>query len=311
MSFSQSVKEEILNSAKKIKGCCATSFLTAVLKSIGSICVDSNGYGFSVETDNGELLMFSAELVERTFNTECSVFQISGDNGKNAKFMCRFDLSLGEKLNLTFSDDEGLHLTETPIVNLTKPCCRRAFVQALFLTCGSTTIPESNDSLYQSNHSNYHLELRFSNVDFANFVQKEFAELGFKQTTRKNSTVLYLKDSEKIADFFVFVDAINAKFTVENIIIGRSYRNNANRQSNCIDSNINKSVQASGKQVAAIAKIRAAGKFELLAPQLQQIAIAREANPEANLAELAAVLGISKSGVNHRLTKLLEIAADL
>ena len=295
-----------------MKGCCATSFLTAVLKSIGSICVDNNGYGFSVETDNGDLLMFSAELAQWAFDAECSVYQISsGDDGKNSKYMGRFDVTLGEKLNLVYSDDDGLHITDTPAVNLTKPCCRRAFVQALFLSCGSASIPEPSDDKYKSSHSNYHLELRFSNAEFANFVQREFAELDFRQTARKNSTVLYLKDSEKIADFFVFADAINAKFTVENVIIGRSYRNNANRQSNCIDSNINKAILASEKHVAAIAKIRQAGKFALLAPPLQEMAVLREKNPEANLAELAAILNISKSGVNHRLTKLLEIAQDL
>lgn len=311
MSFSQNVKEEILNNLKKIKGCCATSFLTAVLKSIGSICVDSNGYGFSVETDNRDLLMYCAEFSQRN-GVECSVFQIASDDGKNPKYMCRFDVSLGEKLNLIFRDDEGLHITQTPKIDLTKPCCRQAFVQGLFLSCGSASIPDVSDAhSFESSHSNYHLELRFSNAEFANFVQSEFAKLDFRQTTRKNSPVLYLKDSEKIADFFVFVDAVNAKFTVENVIIGRSFRNTANRQRNCIDSNIGKSVQASEKHIAAIAKIREAGKFGLLAPNLQEIAVAREENPEANLAELAEILHVSKSGANHRLTKLLEIAEDL
>ena len=286
--------------------------MTALLKSIGSICVDSSGYGFSVETDNGDLLLFAAELAERTFGAECSVFQIAGDEGKNARYMGRFDVKLGEQLNLTFRNEDGLQVSDAPAVNLTKPCCRRAFVQALFLSCGSVSIPEVNDEQnFASAHSNYHLELRFASAEFANFVQGEFAELDFRQTTRKHSTVLYLKDSEKIADFFVYADAINAKFAVENIIIGRSYRNNANRGKNCIDSNITKTVNASEKHIAAIAKIRSAGKLALLSPALQHVATFREEYPEANLSELAAMLGISKSGVNHRLTKLLEIAEDL
>ena len=299
-----------MNNVKKIKGCCATSFLTAVLKSIGSICVDSSGYGFSVDTDNGDLLLFCADLAQGALNSECSVLQTASD-GKNPKYMGRFDVALGEKLNLVFRDEDGLHITATPNVNLSKPCCRRSFMQALFLSCGSATIPEPSDDKYESSHSNYHLELRFSNAEFANFVQQQFAELDFRQTVRKSSTVLYLKDSEKIADFCVFVDAVNAKFTMENIIIGRSYRNNANRQRNCIDSNINKSVLASEKHIAAIAKIRQAGKFPLLPQQLQEIALLRESEPDVNLAELASILGISKSGANHRLTKLLEIAEDL
>lgn len=299
-----------MNNIKKIKGCCATSFLTAVLKSIGSICVDSNGYGFSMETDNGDLLMFCAELSRSAFGLDCSVFQITGDDGKNPKYMGRFDVELGQKLDLIRNDD-GLRVVPVPNVNLQKPCCRRAFVQALFLSCGSASIPVGDKNSFESTQSSYHMELRFSNAEFAAFVQKEFQELDFRMTTRKNNTVLYLKDSEKIADFFVYADAVNAKFTVENVIIGRSFRNTANRQRNCIDSNIGKSVHASERHIAAIAKIRQAGRFAMLAPALQEVAIAREQNPEANLAELAVILNISKSGVNHRLTKLLEIAENL
>ena len=103
---------------------------------------------------------------------------------------------------------------------------------------------------------------------------------------------------------------MSAKLKLENVIIGRSLRNDANRQRNCIAANIDKSVNASERQLAAIAAIRKQGLFDGLTPQLKEIAVLREQFPEANLDELAAKAGISKSGTNHRLAKLCQIAED-
>ena len=309
MSFSQSVKEEIFKKVKKVKGCCATSFLTAVLKSAGSLCVANGSYSYSLDTDNGDLLTLCCKLAQSEFGVDSEIFQIN-PNEKNTKYSARFDAALGDKLSLTYLDSDGAVHISNNLPALHKECCRKAFMQALFLSCGSATIPETAGELFTSSHSNYHLELRFTNADFANYVLSQYPEILFKQTERKKNIVLYLKDSNIIADFFVYVEAINAKFTVENVIIGRSYRNAANRESNCIESNINKAVVAGAKQIAAITKIRQSGKFELLPQNLKDIAIVRENNPEANLSELAAILGISKSGVNHRLEKLIDIAEN-
>lgn len=310
MSFSQNVKEEITKNVQRLKGCCSTSFLTAVLKSIGSLCLNEDGFGFTVETDNLSLLTICGNLCKNRLNCDVDIYQIGDDGAKNARFVGKFPSQVGEKLNLVYRDDEGcLHINDDVTVELTNGCCRRSFIQALFLSCGSATIPSvKEDAFGASDHNNYHLELRFSNWDFADFVLNEFAELEFKLTQRKNNAILYMKDSEKISDFFGYVDAVNAKFTLENVLISRSYRNTANRQRNCIDSNIDRAVAAASKQLAAIEAIRQNGKFDVLPQQLQEVAVAREQNPSANLSELAAILKISKSGVNHRLEKLMEFA---
>ncbi len=312
MSFSQNVKEEIFKNVQKLKGCCATSFLTAVLKSIGSLCFEENGYCFSVETDNLALLELCSNICKNKFDSDCIVYQI-GENEKNNTYVAKFDADLGEKLNLTYKDDDGyFHINENLSLNLKDSCCRRTFVQALFLSCGSVTIPETtNDAFAESVRSHYHLELRFSNWDFCDFVLKEFSEWEFKQTQRKNNKVLYMKDSEKISDFLGYVDAVNAKFALENVVICRSCRNDANRVCNCIDYNTDKIVAAAAKQIDAIKKIRNSGNFDSLSEQLKQVAIVREENPSINLSEMAEKLHISKSGVNHRLAKILEIAEKI
>lgn len=300
VSFSQSVKDEILKSIKKLKGCCATSFLYAILKSAGSLSLDSFGRSVSVESDNGALAEFCARLAEQQFDVGSAMFEIRNEKDDKTRYVLKFDIELGEKLGLTKGFEPQLQ----------NECCRRAFLQGLFLSCGSCTVPHSEGAFSESKSAGYHLELRFSDPDFADFAAEKFPELGFGRIDRKNNVVLYLKDSEKIADFFVLCDAINAKFSVENIIIERSYRNTANRQRNCIDSNIDKAVSASLRQLAAVEKLKKEGKFETLPPQLKQIAEVREQNPDANLSEIAALLGISKSGANHRLTRLTEIAGD-
>ena len=310
MSFSQNVKEEILKNVKKVKGCCATSFLTAVLKSIGLLCLENNAFRFDVESDNLDLLQFCSGLAHNFLSEESEITCYRQKNksvGQSVKYTLRFRKEFGQKLGL-ISPDGTLPNSDNFNLNLDEPCCRRTFMQALFLSAGSVTVPQADgDVLGDSARGNYHLEIRFSNAEFAAFVQNAYEEIDFKRIERKNGVVLYLKESSKIADFFVFVDALKATFAVENIIIGRSYRNTANRQRNCIDSNIEKSVNAGLKQLEAIKYIRSMGMFDALPQNLKDVAEAREQNPDANLSELAAILGISKSGVNHRLARLMEL----
>lgn len=309
MSFSQSVKEEILKNIQKIKGCCAASFLTAVLKSTGCLCLENGEYCFTVETDNLPLLEMCNQIAQK-FDAETIIYQVSGDNDGKNKYTAKLDISLGDKLNLVHFDSDGsVHINDNPLAFVKKDCCRRTFMQTLFLCCGSVTVPVVDEN-FATKHANYHLELRFSNEQFAECVKNQFAEIDFKQTQRKSNTLLYIKDSEKIADFFSFVDAVNSRFAVENVIIGRSLRNNVNRQSNCIGSNLDKTALACAKQLAAIKKLRASGRLQTLPEQLMEVVAAREENPSASLTELSAIMKISKSGVNHRMAKLMEIAEE-
>lgn len=300
MSFSQSVKDEILKSIRKIKGCCATSFLTAVFRSVG---FTFDGSFVNVESDNGALLEFCANLVGSQFGIEAQMgISRLSETSDNVKYSCKFG---SELIGKSVVDLKNFGRSDKLLLNK-RECCKKAYMQALFLSCGSVSVPESDtDSAKQGN---YHLELRFSDAAFADSVSATYAQSGFRQTTRKNIIVLYLKGGEKIADFLVYVGAVNAKFRLEDIIIERSFRNNANRQSNCIDSNIGKAVAASVKQRASIESLIADGRFATLPDQLKEIAIVRMDNPDATLAEIAAILGISKSGANHRLARLMEIA---
>ncbi len=310
MTFSQSVKAWILKSVRNVKSCCATAFLTAVVKSVGSLTIGRGGYGFSVESDNEEFLGLLSNLAQEHLDEESKTEAYNLSAKGTAVYSCRFDASMGEKLGIVLRDADGaLELAPAETLLPTKHCCKKAFLQGLFVSCGSVVIPHPDD-VGTSDNARYHLELRFSDGEFARAVEAAYSDLGFRATARKNHTVLYLKDSESISDLLVYVNATSAKFELENIRVMRSIRNDANRQSNCTVANIEKAVAAAARQLEAIALLRKKGLFDTLPDNLREIALAREEYPEATLEEIAARLHISKSGASHRFAKLSEIAFD-
>ena len=308
MTFSQSVKSEILKSVRNLKGCCAASFLTAVLKSVGSMTLDSNGYAFCLESDNEDLLTICQNLSFSELNTVADMSSSVNAKDKTV-FHCNFDGDIGQKLGLTSRDSDGaLIFGELNSLFPTKPCCLRAFLQGLFVACGSVVIPTETLGTDTVDKAKYHLELRFTDAAFAKAVSEAYSELSFRLTPRKNSVILYLKDSEKIADFLVYVNAMTAKLKLELVLVARSVRNDSNRQTNCTVANIEKSIAAASKQLQAIATLKSMGVFDGLADNLKEIALLREKYPESTLDEIADMLHISKSGANHRFAKLIELS---
>ena len=308
MTFSQSVKSEIIGSVRNTRHCCAKSFLTAVLKSAGSLSIGHGGFGYSIESDNTEFLALCQTLSREYFDAYAEIVASNLSAKGTAIYSCEFDGSVGDKLGLTSRDGDGtLIFSDTTSLLPQSDCCKRAFMQGLFTAIGSVVIPQ-NEGLRSDDTAKYHLELRFADSAFAEAVQRAYPLAEFRSMARKSHTVLYIKESERIADFLVYVNATQAKFELENVIIERSLRNSANRQSNCMFANIDRTVVASSKQLENIEAIRRNGLFETLPEPLKEIALVREENPEATLEEIADKLHISKSGANHRFAKLAEIA---
>ena len=310
MTFSQSVKNEILKAVRNLKGCCATSFLTAVLKSAGSLNLGFDGFSFSLSSDNLDFLTICKTLAGSELGVEAEIEE-DGCNSKGAPiYSCTFNRALGDKLSLTTRDEDGsLVFGDLAAILPEKPCCKRAFLQGLFVAAGSVVIPQNDDLDNDvADKAKYHLELRLTDGAFADKVNSEYSELKFRVTPRKNHVVLYLKDSESVADFLVNVAAMSAKLKLENVLAARSLRNDANRQMNCTMANIEKTIAAAAKQLNAISVLRQKGLFDGLSDSLKEIALLREKYPEANLDEIADMLSISKSGANHRFAKLIDMA---
>ena len=143
MTFSQTVKSEILKNIRKLKGCCATSFLTAVVKSIGSLELSFDGFYFSIESDNYELLTFCKNLAQTELDIGGEI-QSANPNAKGAAvYTCEFHKNIGAKLGLTYRDGDGaMHLSgDARSLLPAKDCCKRAFMQGLLLAAGSVVIP--------------------------------------------------------------------------------------------------------------------------------------------------------------------------
>ncbi len=189
--------------------------------------------------------------------------------------------------------------------NIADDCCFSAFLRGVFLSCGTVTSPEKS----------YHLEfvvpfLKLSNDLFS--IMSEM-ELEPKHVVRKGSHIIYFKDSEKIEDILTLMGAMNSSLRFMGIKMNKDMRNHVNRRVNFETANIGRSVNASAVQIEAINKIIAASKFDELPEPLQRTARLRLENPEASLNELERLTdhSVSRSGINHRLTKLTEIADGL
>ena len=184
-------------------------------------------------------------------------------------------------------------------------CCRRAYLRGAFLCAGSMSDPAKG----------YHLELVTDNERKAFQIQyliREF-ELDAKVIRRKKYFVVYLKEGSNIVDFLNICEAHVSLMQFENERIVKEMRNSINRRVNCETANISKTVNAAAKQISDIEKIRDRIGFSNLPENLREMAIVRIEHPDASLKELGQYIvpPVGKSGVNHRLRKLSEIADDI
>ena len=176
-----------------------------------------------------------------------------------------------------------------------------------FVLCGSVTDPERG----------YHLEIALSDAElaaaFSDILADVQPDIRFKRTVRKHDTVLYLKQNEQICDALTFFGAPNASMELAAQQVYRNVRSMTNRRINCDMANIDKSVAAAEQQIADIVLIQNKVGLSALPAVLQEIAAARLADPDSSLRELGAKLDppLSRSGVNHRLQRISEIAAKL
>jgi len=316
LTFSKIAKNEVIKNVHGLKDCCVDAFLYAVFKALGNVSFSFHGLYLSVSTENDDLLRLCAALVKKKYGKAARI-QSENTNAfsGNVIFSAKFDAELMQTLGLTTRDEEGLLQLNSACKDFATcdECCRKAFLKGLFVSCGSVSVPFVSDDLTESAKTQrYHMEFVFSDEAFLRATQDVLQTFGlpFKQTYRKNSAVLYLKDSEKIADALALLSAPKARMELENVKIERDLRNNANRQSNCISANIDKAVEASKRQQSAIYALEKSGKLALLPSPLRQMANLRRDNPEATLDELANLANVSKSGARHRLARLVALAEE-
>lgn len=181
----------------------------------------------------------------------------------------------------------------------------RAFVRGAFLACGSVTDPEKG----------YHLEFSVSYrnlcMDICRIVREiQDCDVGIKMLSRGGAYIAYVKDSEQITDLLTYMGAVVASMNVMGAKALKQVRNTANRRANSEIANLQKTASASAAQIKAIKKLRKNGKYNLLPDELKTVAALRYDYPELTLRQLGEMLDppISRSGVNHRLEKIIRFA---
>ena len=180
--------------------------------------------------------------------------------------------------------------------------CRTAFLRGAFLACGTVNDP----------HKSFHLEFALPHGGPVDMLCAFFKACGYtpRHTVRPNCEGVYFKDSGAVEDLIGMMGAQHTVFEIINSRIERDIRNNENRATNCVAKNIEKSISAASRQIEAINRLMETGKLDALPESLRVTAMVRYRNPDATLDELVLLHEphISKSGLNHRLKKLLEEA---
>lgn len=192
------------------------------------------------------------------------------------------------------------------LANLENECCKAAFLRGVFLSCGTVTDPNKD----------YHLELILPYMNLAKDIMtllREGMDFHPALINRKGAFVVYIKGGDRIADLLAYLGAGGAAMELMQVRMLKEVRNNVNRKTNFETANIDKTVGASVRQVEAIRKIRDTVGLAALPEELQETAELRLKNPELSLRELGQLFQtpVSRSGVNHRLRRLMEEAEKL
>lgn len=298
MTFSGRVKEEICR-REVGKKCCALAECYGVLL----FCNSWTGSEVRIVTESEHFARRLPLLFHKAFRLDFDRRPQPGETGKRVFVIT--DREKLHQLETVYGSEPGQTLTRTvnfPIVE--EDCCKMAFCRGAFLAGGAVTDPEKD----------YHLEWVTSHRAVGRAFPVILRELGFetKQAVRKANYVTYIKQSEKLEDMLTALGAGVSAMEVMNAKIEKDLRNDANRQVNCDAANLDKVVQAAQEQIAAIERLERSGLLSTLPDKLQETARLRLEQPESTLSELAEEFDppVTKSCLNHRLRKLMALAAE-
>ena len=311
MSFSGKVKEELSQQWSSARHC-QIAEIAALIGMCGAVTINSfNQYGVKINTENLAVARKVFTLIRKTFNIEADISirrNIEKQSAVYSVMIVRHEdalrvLQAAKLLEEHRGGFEEFHIVSPLIVQ--QPCCRRAFLRGAFLGAGSMSDPNKS----------YHFEIVCGELAQAEYVRDMINsfDLDAKIVTRKKTFVVYLKEGSQIVDVLNIMEAHIALMELENVRILKEMRNSVNRKVNCETANINKTVSAAVRQMEDIVYVRDTVGLDYLPEGLRDVALTRLENPDATLKELGSLMAdpVGKSGVNHRLRKISEIADKL
>lgn len=298
MSFSSKVKEELGGQVSRARHC-QIAELAALFSCCGRMVPEGGGkFSAKFVTENLTVARKYSILVKKAFG-----FHVDLSVRGHQYSVYILDTNDAQTFFQALKYMDGREVVCDVVAQ--RSCCKRAFIRGLFLAGGSVTDPERG----------YHLELVQSSMGKAREVVRLLGtfEVEAKIVERKKNYIVYVKEGARIVDMLNVMEAHVALMEFENVRILKEMRNSINRKVNCETANIKKTVSASARQIADIRYIKETCGFGTLPRGLAEIAELRLEYAEVTLKELGEMLNppIGKSGVNHRLRKLSEIAEDM
>ena len=299
MSFSTEAKKEIA-ALMPDKLCCRTAQIYGMLECAHAFSAAE----ISLQTEQEEI----ADLYDRMVSRICSVPRPVRTTLRRRTTLWQStipDAALRRQVLEHFGHSEKDVTLRLNRANLDCDACARAYLRGAFLVCGAVTDPEKD----------YHLEFATPRYHLSRDLLALFREVNFpaKIVTRGGNYVVYIKGSEAIEDCLTYLGATKAALEMMGVKMVKSIRNDTNRRINCESANIDKTVQAAVAQVEAVRRIESICGLSALPEELQEVARLRLENPDLSLRDLGALLDppMTRSGVNHRLQRILKFAADL
>jgi hypothetical protein len=312
VSFSSDVKDELFRKNSSARHC-QIAEIAAIVGTCGKIMISATDtYMIRVSTENTLAARKYYVMLKQTFGIHPEIVIKGSDRPAKTNLysiIVRKDQDARKMLQALklINDHDGL-TDDFSLVNpllIQQTCCKRAFIRGMFLTAGSISDPNKF----------YHFEIVCANEDKATQLQGiiNSFDLGAKLVKRKKNYVVYVKEGSQIVELLNIMEAHVSLMNLENIRIVKGVKNNVNRQVNCETANLNKVVAAAVKQTEDIRYIEQTVGLDSLDESLEELARVRLEHSDTPLKDLGQYLSqpLGKSGVNHRLKKISEIAEKI
>ena len=290
--FAERFREELLEAEDKPRHC-RIAELTAVLRLKGGR-IEGDSL-ILIETENEALIRKVFTLLKKAFNIVVEISMYT--KHRSGRVVYRIEVRDEKKKKLL------TRFLSSP--DLTRQCCRRAYLRGAFLASGTISDPEKS----------YRMEIVTKTPEDAAAVYEVMKNLSLDAKTAQRGRwyVVYLQESEQLREAIALMGAPRTVLELENIRVMRDMRGRIRRRVNCETSNLNKTVHASARQLKDIRLIEESGEWAGLTESLRETASLRKQFPDLSLTELGAMMEppVGRSGVNHRLRKLSEIADEI
>lgn len=306
MSFAAQTKKEL--TMVETEACCEQAELAALIRMNGTVQLTNQRIVLDISTENAAIARRIYTLIKKNYDLHTELLVRKKMRlKKNNVYIVRVPNKVQEVLGQLYIVSEGFQFTAGIDKRIVRNnCCKRAYLRGAFMAGGSVNNPEG---------SSYHLEIASMYEEHCHALCQlaNRFQLNARCIERKKGYVFYMKEGEKIIQFLNLIGAHQALLRFEDVRIMKDMRNSVNRIVNCETANLNKTIGAAVRQIENIRFLQRELGLDNLPEKLREVAEVRLLHPDMNLKEVGELLkgNVSKSGVNHRLRKLDDLAEKL